>query len=252
MNPTKLELKGSSKIVADYFEFAIHSILFQRGIYPAEDFQTVRKWDLPMLVNVDDDVKGYVDRVMAQIKKWIYGGRILKLVLVIVGRASGEVVERWEFDIEAELSLLTSEAKSVNGTINGASDSVNGTTNSTTATTATNSILNNGQVAGSTVSASNSTPKSKLATQREIQAIIRQITSLVLYLPILSEDDYTFNVLVYTDPANEASHIPVEWCDTDGDKKLMDGEVEKVGFAKFSTEMHRVGTMVSYKLNSST
>ena len=249
MNPTKLELKGSSKIVADYFEFAIHSILFQRGIYPAEDFQTVRKWDLPMLVNVDDDVKGYVDRVMAQIKKWVYGGRILKLVLVIVGRANGELVERWEFDIEAEQSLLTSEAKSVNGATNGASD---GTTNSTTANNVTNSNTNNGQVAGSTVSSSNSTPKSKLATQREIQAIIRQITSLVLYLPILSEDDYTFNVLVYTDPANEASHIPVEWCDTDGDKNLMDGEVEKVGFAKFSTEMHRVGTTVSYKLNSST
>lgn len=95
MNPTKLELKGSSKIVADYFEFAIHSILFQRGIYPAEDFQTVRKWDLPMLVNVDDDVKGYVDRVMAQIKKWIYGGRILKLVLVLVGRASGKWWRGW-------------------------------------------------------------------------------------------------------------------------------------------------------------
>lgn len=218
MNPTKLELKGSCKIVADYFEFAIHSILFQRGIYPAEDFQTVRKWDLPMLVNVDDDVKEYVERVMAQIKKWVYGGRILKLVLVIVGRASGELVERWEFDIEADANDA-----------NDANDS-------------NHPNHPNNSVAGSTA-------KSKQATQREIQAIIRQITSLVLYLPILSEDDYTFNVLVYTDPNNEASHIPVEWCDTDGDKLLVDGEVEKVGFAKFSTDLHKVGTTVTYKLS---
>ena len=39
---SKLALKGSLKIVCDYFEFALNSILYQRGIYPQEDFVTVK------------------------------------------------------------------------------------------------------------------------------------------------------------------------------------------------------------------
>ena len=81
---SKLSLKGSSKVVADYFQFAIYNILFQRGIYPAEEFTTVKKYDLPMLVSADDDVRSYVDKIMRQVKKWIYGGKLTKLVVVIL------------------------------------------------------------------------------------------------------------------------------------------------------------------------
>lgn len=198
----KLALKGSCKTVTDYFEYAIHLILFQRGIYPAEDFQTVRKYDLPLLVNIDEDVKQYVNKIMVQIKKWIYGNRILKLVLVIVSKNTFESVERWEFNVEVK---------------NDDEDS--------TGTGAT---------------------KDKQQTQREIQAIIRQITSLVSYLPILKEDDYTFNVMVYTDP-NDTS-VPTEWCDTNGDQRMLEGDVEQVKFTSFSTNIHEIGTVVSYKI----
>ena len=34
----KLELKGSSRLVAEFFQYSINTILFQRGVYPAEDF----------------------------------------------------------------------------------------------------------------------------------------------------------------------------------------------------------------------
>lgn len=34
----KLSLKGSSKLVAEFFNYSINTILFQRGVYPAEDF----------------------------------------------------------------------------------------------------------------------------------------------------------------------------------------------------------------------
>lgn len=34
----KLALKGSSKLVTEFFEYSINTILFQRGVYPAEDF----------------------------------------------------------------------------------------------------------------------------------------------------------------------------------------------------------------------
>ena len=34
----KLALKGSSKTIVEFFDFACNTILFQRGVYPPEDF----------------------------------------------------------------------------------------------------------------------------------------------------------------------------------------------------------------------
>lgn len=196
---SKLALKGSSKIVADYFEFAIHNILFQRGIYPAEDFITVKKYDLPMLVSSDDDVKEYVKKIMEQVKKWIYGGKLSKLVIVIINKATTESVERWEFALD--ITECTSSAE-----------------------------------------------KTKQEIQKEIQTIIRQITASGSYLPFLKDDEYTFNVLVFTDPAYDTRNIPIEWADTYGDAKMIDGESDSVRFTSFNTNMHSVGTSVSYRL----
>lgn len=203
---SKLALKGSSKIVSDYFEFAINSILFQRGIYPAEDFITVRKYDIPMLMSNDDDVKQYINNIMLQIKKWIYGKKILKLVLVIVSKSTLELVERWEFNID---------------------------------------ILSNDEEEQEGGSEGKGKPRDEI--QKEIRVIIRQITSLVSYLPVLKDDDYTFNVLVYTDPTTS---IPIEWCDAEGDGKILQGEnVDNVNFSSFSTNIHQVGSAVSYKVD---
>lgn len=201
VSPSKLALKGSSKIVVDFFEFAVHSILFQRGIYPPEDFITVRKYDLPMLMSSDNEVKDYIGNIMTQLRKWIYGGRLLKLVLVIINKATTEAVERWVFsiDIQSEGEKEVSE-------------------------------------------------KPKEQIQKEIQAIFRQITASVSYLPFLQDEEYTFNVLVYTDPTYDSRRIPSEWADTHGDGKLIEGEADSVDFSTFSTSNHSVGTSVSYKL----
>ena len=205
----KLSLKGSLKIVADYFEFAINSILFQRGIYPPEDFQTVKKYGLPLVVSADDDVKEYINKIMLQVKKWIYGRKIGKLVVVIISKSTAEVVERWEFNIE----ILQDSNENAE---------------------------DNQQELG----------KPREESQREIQMIIRQITSLVSYLPILQVDEYTFNVLVHTDPNYDTAHIPPEWCDTQGNAKLIEGNsIEQVKFKSFSTNIHEIGTTVSYKLD---
>lgn len=196
----KLALKGSSKIVTDYFEFAINSILFQRGIYPAEDFITVKKYDLPMVASCDDEVKAYIKKIMDQVKKWVYGGKLSKLVVVIINKATTENIERWEFSLDIK------DEEPFNK------------------------------------------DKSKQDIQREIQAIIRQITASVSYLPFLKDDVYTFNVLVYTDPNYDPQNIPAEWADTNGDGKIIEGEAESVRFTSFSTDIHSVGTSVNYKL----
>ena len=97
----KLSLKGSSKLVSEFFEYSINTILFQRGVYPAEDFTAVKKYGLNMLVSADDQVKAYIKKIMSQLKKWMEGSKISKLVVVITSKETGEHVERWQFDVSS-------------------------------------------------------------------------------------------------------------------------------------------------------
>lgn len=83
--------------------------------------------------------------------------------------------------------------------------------------------------------------KTEKEIQEEIQAIFRQITASVTFLPVL-DGDCTFNVLVYADADSE---VPVEWGDSDP-KEIKNGE--KVQLRSFSTNNHRVDTLVSYRL----
>jgi len=50
-------------------------------------------------VTADDQVKAYIKKIMGQLKEWMYGGKISKLVVVITSKETGEHVERWQFDV---------------------------------------------------------------------------------------------------------------------------------------------------------
>ncbi len=52
-----------------------------------------------MLVTSDDQVKAYIKKIMSQLDKWMVGGKISKLVVVITSKDTGEHVERWQFDV---------------------------------------------------------------------------------------------------------------------------------------------------------
>ena len=100
--PTRstLPLKGSAKTVSEFFEYSINTILYQRGIYPPEDFKVVKKYGLNMLVSTDDDVKRYIKRIMKQLHSWMGAGKINKLIVCIVSKETGSTMERWQFDID--------------------------------------------------------------------------------------------------------------------------------------------------------
>jgi mitotic spindle assembly checkpoint protein MAD2 len=85
------------------------------------------------------------------------------------------------------------------------------------------------------------TEKTESEIQAEIQSIFRQITASVTFLPQL-DGDCTFNVLVYADADSE---VPMEWGDSDA-KEIENGE--KVQLRSFSTNNHRVDTLVSYRV----
>ncbi|KAI1609991.1 mitotic spindle assembly checkpoint protein MAD2 [Exophiala viscosa] len=212
----KLALRGSSKTVAEFFEYSINTVLFQRGVYPAEDFTPVKKYGLNMLVSSDDQVKAYIKKIMSQLNKWMIGGKISKLVVVITSKETGEHVERWQFDVQ----MLNKSSK--HRSTKKAPDKENAAPEDATP-------------------AEPEPEKTEAQIQEEIQAIFRQITASVTFLPVL-DGNCTFNVLVYADADSD---VPIEWGDS-GAKEIRDGE--KVQLRSFSTSNHKVDTLVSYRL----
>ncbi|KAG5665589.1 hypothetical protein KAF25_009714 [Fusarium avenaceum] len=212
----KLSLKGSARLVAEFFQYSIHSILFQRGVYPAEDFTVVKKYGLNMLVSADDQVKAYIKKIMSQLDKWMVGGKISKLVIVITDKDTGEHVERWQFDVQIFQPVKKSKSSK--------------------------SASKDQENSASAGSAPTAPEKTEPEIQAEIAAIFRQITASVTFLPQLN-GDCTFNVLVYADADSE---VPVEWGDSDA-KEIENGE--KVQLRGFSTANHRVDTLVSYRFS---
>ncbi|KAL2015795.1 hypothetical protein VTK56DRAFT_4822 [Thermocarpiscus australiensis] len=222
----KLSLKGSAKLVAEFFQYSIHTILFQRGVYPAEDFTAVKKYGLNMLVSSDDQVRAYIKKIMSQLDKWMVGGKISKLVIVITDKDTGEHVERWQFDVQI---LAKPKPKSKSKSSKPSSSSSSKATDQENAAETDEPPPEQQR------------EKTEAEIQSEIAAIFRQITASVTFLPQLS-GDCTFNVLVYADASSE---VPVEWGDSDA-KEIVNGE--RVQLRGFSTASHRVDTLVSYRL----
>jgi mitotic spindle assembly checkpoint protein MAD2 len=224
----KLTIKGSSKLVAEFFHYSIHTILFQRGVYPAEDFTAVKKYGLNMLVSSDDQVKAYIKKIMSQLDRWMLAGKISKLVIVITDKDTGEHVERWQFDVQ-----ISSAKKPKSPTSDPAADPAN--PDDPAADDQEN------EASSAPVADEPAPEKTEKEIQDEIAALFRQITASVTFLPQL-EGDCTFNVLVYADADSE---VPVEWGDSDA-KEIANGE--KVQLRGFTTSNHRVDTLVSYRM----
>lgn len=160
---------------------------------------------------------------MSQLDKWMVGGKISRLVIVITDKDTGEHVERWQFDVQISSTKSSSSSSK-----------------SKPATSATGGDQENDSTAPA-AAAEKEPEKTEQEIQAEIAAIFRQITASVTFLPQLS-GDCTFNVLVYADADSD---VPVEWGDSDA-KEIENGE--RVQLRGFSTANHRVDTLVSYRL----
>ncbi|EDV26514.1 Mitotic spindle assembly checkpoint protein MAD2A [Trichoplax sp. H2] len=96
---SKITLKGSADIVAEFFNFGINSILFQRGIYPPESFKKEQKYGLTLWVTNDEQLDDYLQKINGYLKEWLLAKTIQRLVLVITSVDTNEVIERWQFDV---------------------------------------------------------------------------------------------------------------------------------------------------------
>ncbi|XP_033111319.1 mitotic spindle assembly checkpoint protein MAD2A-like [Anneissia japonica] len=102
---SKITLKGSSEIVAEFFFYGINSILYQRGIYPTESFSRSSKYNLTMWTTTDEDLKNYLNNIVTQLKEWLTQKTVQKLVLVVTSLKTNEVLERWQFDVECDKTM---------------------------------------------------------------------------------------------------------------------------------------------------
>eukprot|EP01091_Cochliopodium_minus_P006778 TRINITY_DN1675_c0_g1_i1.p1 TRINITY_DN1675_c0_g1~~TRINITY_DN1675_c0_g1_i1.p1 ORF type:complete len:214 (-),score=48.68 TRINITY_DN1675_c0_g1_i1:27-668(-) len=194
---TSITIKGSAQIVSEFFFYATNSVLYQRGIYPQDDFEMVKKYGLAILVSKEQKLKEYLTKIMGQVEKWLMEGDIQQMVIVITGIESKQILERWVFNIETDKESLDVNAK----------------------------------------------PKEKSVKEikGEIAGIIRQITASVTFLPYF-EERCSFDILVYTD---KETQIPKSW--ETSDAKLIKN-CEQVKLRSFDTKIHKVDTMVSYKM----
>jgi hypothetical protein len=63
-----ITLCGSRDIIVEFFHYAVSSILYQRGIYPPEDFDRIPKYGLALQVPSEQGLVTYMANVLNQLK----------------------------------------------------------------------------------------------------------------------------------------------------------------------------------------
>ena len=120
------------------------SILYNRAVYPEESFTKVKKYGLTMLLTQDEGVKNFIANLTSQLSgrfppthlrsislslldcsrmcsglsvigfvslklnvaEWLEAGKLQRIVLVIMSKATSEVLERWNFNIVTDAEVV--------------------------------------------------------------------------------------------------------------------------------------------------
>jgi len=159
-----INLQGSAQTVAEFFYYGVNSILYQRGIYSADSFKRAQKYGTTILVSADEKVNNFLTPLLAQVEKWLTSKALQKLILIIAAVQTGEILERWQFDV----SLIDDESMDLDTSEGHESHEQSLST------------------------------KSDKKIRQEIADVIRQITASVTFLPLL-EIPCSFDILLYTD-----------------------------------------------------
>jgi len=149
---------------------------------------------------------------MDQMSTWLLEGQVQRLVIAISGIETNETLERWQFQV-------TVEDKERESAVTGVDEN----------NAAAGNVVDKAQVR-----------KSIKEIHNDVQAIIRQITASVTFLPLLNEP-CSFDLLVYT---NLEAIVPKKWEESDPRYIINSQEVK---LRSFSTSVHKVDSLVTYK-----
>ena len=79
-----ITLRGSTELVTEFFGYAVNNILFQRGVYPPEEFERKQKYGLGVMVTTETKLREYLVGALEQVNDWLMGKDLKKLVLVLM------------------------------------------------------------------------------------------------------------------------------------------------------------------------
>jgi len=108
---SSITLQGSAQMISEFLDFGINSILYQRDVYPPDEFSSVKKYGLTVLMAQDAELRKYLDEVLKQMRLWIEDSKLNQVVLVVKGCESDETLERWSFEIEKSEELKKGKTK---------------------------------------------------------------------------------------------------------------------------------------------
>lgn len=197
------------------------------------------------MTTTDPGLLRYLQSVQKQVKEWLLEGYIQRLVVVVQGVDSMETLERWQFNVSVEdesMKVGCGGGGGVAGGLcsrNGAKGNENTVPNQFMMKPSSSDFIDSTKSTLESVK-TKSSQKTLKEIHNEIQAIIRQITASVTFLPLLQEP-CTFDLLVYTD--NDVA-APEKWVDSDPCYILHSAEVK---LRSFTTSVHKVDSMVAYK-----
>jgi mitotic spindle assembly checkpoint protein MAD2B len=83
----------------DFLTVAIHTILYERGLYPASTFISTRKYNFPVRQNRHPKVCQWINDAVSSVSALLLKGAVRRVVVVIYNRDL-EVMERFLFDVE--------------------------------------------------------------------------------------------------------------------------------------------------------
>ncbi|XP_035773748.1 mitotic spindle assembly checkpoint protein MAD2A-like [Anopheles albimanus] len=169
-----ITLEGSSEMIGEYLRYAVNSILFQRGIYPAQEFETSERYGVPLYLSKNDGVKRFFDAILPNIEEWCCKKCIESVMLVMYNVRTKEVVERWDFNIKYEMEGMQQE-------------------NVPPGESGSQKIVSH-------------KPVQKIRS--EIRGVMRQIASSIAFLPLL-DFPCTFDVLI-----RKSGALPQKWNET--------------------------------------
>jgi len=93
---------------SDFLVVAIHTILYERGIYPATTFISTRKYNFPVRQNRHPKVCKWITDAVAAVEAELIKGKVSRVAVVIYSTAA-EVMERFMFDVSSFPTVPVSE-----------------------------------------------------------------------------------------------------------------------------------------------
>lgn len=142
-------------------------------------------------------------------ESWLTDGDVQRLVVVVSGIDSGETLERWQFNVCVE----DGKASGVEVSMMSGNNDEN----------ASHNVMKQATGSGEAMKKGSKTVKE---VHDEIQAIIRQITASVTFLPLLNEP-CSFDLLIYT---TKTAVVPKKWEDSDPSYIMNSQEVKLRSF----------------------